>query len=290
MSASSVDLPHPLGPMIATLVPASMSAVTSSTARTTPADVRYSFETDSSVMFAGVLTAPDLAVVDSEAMLGPRGELVVVRDEQHGESAIALCVEDHLHHLIRARGVELARHLVGEEEVRVVGEGDRDGDALALAAGEPAGEVVEPVRETELVEQVLGAVVAGLVAAEIQGELDVLAGGEERDQVAALQHDPDAVGAQPGARGVVQPGDVVAVEVDRARVGHHEPRDEPEQRGLPAAGRTGEARRGAALDREGRGPEHGCVDAAFAVRLRDRVDVHQRGCHPPQSVRLAACD
>ncbi len=78
-------------------------------------------------------------------MLGARRELRVVGDEQHGEAAVAPGVEDRLHDLLGAGGVELAGHLVGEQQVGLVGERHRHRDPLRLATRQPAGQVVEAV-------------------------------------------------------------------------------------------------------------------------------------------------
>ena len=73
-------------------------------------------------------------------------------------------------------------------------------DALGLAAGQPARQVVEAIGEADLREQLPCARGGPVAAGELDRQLDVLDRGQERDQVAALQHDADPPAPQPRAR------------------------------------------------------------------------------------------
>ena len=75
-------------------------------------------------------------VREAEPALRAGGELVAVGDVEDAQAALAPGLEDHAHDLLGGRAVELARDLVGEQEVGLVGERDRDGDALRLASRE----------------------------------------------------------------------------------------------------------------------------------------------------------
>jgi hypothetical protein len=192
--------------------------------------------------------------------------------------------------VLGALGVELTRHLVGEEQVGFVGECHRHRDALCLAAGQTPRKMIAAVGEAELVEQFDRAPVVLMVerpAGELDRELDVLARGQERDEVPALEHDADLAGAHSGPLGVVEPGDVDTVDHDRPGVRSHQTGDHAEQRRLAAARRADEARRGPARERQRRAAQHGCVDTLLVVGLRNGVDVQERGRHPPQRVRSA---
>ena len=139
-------------------------------------------------------------------------------------------------------GVELARHLVREQQVGLVRKGHRHRDALRLAPRHAARQMVETATEAQLREELPGPRCGPPAAPELDGELHVLRRGEEGDQVAALEHDPDAPGAS-RASGVVEVGDVLPVEDDPSRLGHHQPGDEAEQGRLPAARHPDEAGR-----------------------------------------------
>jgi hypothetical protein len=57
-----------------------------------------------------------------------------------------------LEHLLRTARVERAGRLVGQDDLGVVGEGARHRHALALAAGELIGPLVDMVAEPEALE------------------------------------------------------------------------------------------------------------------------------------------
>ena len=63
-------------------------------------------------------------------------------DEQDGGAMIATKRVDQLQHLRLNRDVERRRRLVGDQQLRVVGESRGDDDALAHAAGEAMRHVV----------------------------------------------------------------------------------------------------------------------------------------------------
>ena len=93
-----------------------------------------------------------------------------------------------------AGAVERAGGLVGEEELRAVDERAGDGGALAFAAGELAGAVVEPVAEADCSEELRGAGTergAVGVLADDGGDEDVLQHGALREQVVELEDEAD---------------------------------------------------------------------------------------------------
>ena len=105
--------------------------------------------------------------------------------------------------------------------------------------------------------------------------LDVLDGGEERDEVAALHHHPDPAGPQPRAVGVVERGELPAVEDDPAGVRPQQPGEHRQERRLAAPRRPHEARRLAAPELEGQAAQHGRLPGAVVVGLADRLDPHE---------------
>ena len=94
------------------------------------------------------------AVVDDQAVahpddpLGVLGDVVFVGDHDDGLARVVEPAE-HLHDLVAGLGVEVARRLVGEDDVRVVDQRAGDRDALLLAAGELGRAVVEPVCQAD---------------------------------------------------------------------------------------------------------------------------------------------
>ena len=61
---------------------------------------------------------------------------MIVRDEQERGADLALDGADHAEHVLLHDHVERGRGLVGDDEFRPADGGERDGDALAHAAGE----------------------------------------------------------------------------------------------------------------------------------------------------------
>ena len=96
-------------------------------------------------------------------------------------------------------GVECGERLVEEQDLRVAGQGAREGHALALAAGEVAGVGALEMPNRETVE-----VLVGLVTPAV---LDVLTHGQVREERVVLEDEPDRrrSGGQRDAGGAVEP-------------------------------------------------------------------------------------
>ena len=110
-------------------------------------------------------------------------------------------------------GIEIARGLVGEDNLWVGDDGAGDGGALLLAAGELERKVVFFVFHVEAVERLGGFdEPAGLVVAGVdEGKGDVFDNGEVRDEVEILKDEADFLGAEASlaARGDAVDGLVV---------------------------------------------------------------------------------
>jgi hypothetical protein len=125
----------------------------------------------------------------SDGSLAARGHFHVVGDDDDGRSEAGVDVANQGQDLFACAGVEIPGRLVGEEDRRVDRQGARDGDALALAAGELVGEMLKPVFELDEAEKLARAVVDVLArpAAQVQRQADVLDRGERRQQVEELE-------------------------------------------------------------------------------------------------------
>ena len=121
------------------------------------------------------------------------GQLGVVRD--HDDEAVAGHVAQQVHDLHARLGVEGAGGLVGQQDLGVVDEGARDGDALHLAARHLRGLLVDVLLQADPFEGVEGAL-ASLGARDArqgQGQLDVRQHGLVGNQVVGLEDEADAV-------------------------------------------------------------------------------------------------
>ncbi len=120
-----------------------------------------------------------------------------------------------LEHHAAGGGVQVARGLVGEDDRRVVHERAGDGHALHLAAGELVGAVVVVVngqaRRREGRYGPLLALATRAVGVD-ERELHVVEHAHAREQVEALEHEADALGADLGELAVVELGHVQALE------------------------------------------------------------------------------
>ena len=86
----------------------------------------------------------DLAGVHHGDLVGAAGHHAeVVRDEQHRHVAVPLLLGEQVEDLGLHRDVERRGGLVGEQQRGAAGEGDRDGDALAHAARQLVGVLLE---------------------------------------------------------------------------------------------------------------------------------------------------
>ena len=156
-----------------------------------------------------------------------------------------------------AVGVEVARRLVGEDDLGLVHEGPGDGDALLLAAGELARLVIGPLSQTDQGEgfepRLLGVLAsdAGVVA----GQEDVLEGGEGRDQVEVLEDEAHSAGPDLGSSIVGKRGHVLSREVELGsgavvRVGSVEQAQDVHESALAGSGRAHDRYHLARLDRD----------------------------------------
>ena len=86
------------------------------------------------------------AVAEGEQARGEGGDVVLVGDDDDGDAAAVELLQQR-HHLDAGRRVERAGRLVGEDQLGIVDQRPRDGDALLLAAGELRRVVVLAVGE-----------------------------------------------------------------------------------------------------------------------------------------------
>src|SRR5438445_7457569 len=97
---------------------------------------------------------PEHAVADLQHAVGLTGDGVVVRDHEDRRPALVAHAAEELEDLRPGARVERTRRLVGEQHARIVCEGARDRDALAVSAGEgrrvAADAVVEPDVDDQL--------------------------------------------------------------------------------------------------------------------------------------------
>ena len=138
----------------------------------------------------------------------------------------------------RSRGSRSARRRTPRPGWPIDGPGD--GHPLALAAGQLAGTVAEPAAEPDPVERGDrgGPPPPGRHAPVEQAERHVLHRVQVVEQVELLEDEAEPAGAEPGQRGVGEPGDLLAADPDAAAGRPFQRARHVQQRGLARAGRA----------------------------------------------------
>ena len=145
----------------------------------------------------------DVAVAQADRARAAFGHGVIVRDHQHRRAQAVVQIVNQLQDLRAGVGVQIAGGLIGKQNRREDAERAGDGHALALAAGEFVGQVIEAGAQLHEFEQLAGALVdlfAG-PSAQVQRQRDVFQAGQRRQQVEELENETDLVAAH--AREVV---------------------------------------------------------------------------------------
>ena len=96
------------------------------------------------------LVTDDRAVAKDYLPLGVRGEVDVVRDEHKRYSAVPVQVGHQLEDMLAVLRIQIAGRLVGEQDLRLVGERSCDGDPLLFAAGKLGRVMVSAVRQIDV--------------------------------------------------------------------------------------------------------------------------------------------
>jgi hypothetical protein len=143
--------------------------------------------------------------------------------------------------------------------------------------------VREPVPQLDRVDQALEPDVVRLAARDRERKQHVLLGSQDRDQVEELEDEAELVPAQARELGVVETGDVLAVERDRARCGPVEPGEDVHQRRLAGAGGPHDRAEVAAFEADGHPGERVNRGVALSIAAVD-VGGHDDGVH---AVRVA---
>src|SRR6478735_6726686 len=200
----------------------------------------------------------------------------VVGDHHDRLPVLVDAATQQLEHLGTGARVEVAGRLVGEDDPRPAGERSGDRNALLLTAGELVGLVLEAIGEADGGDHRVVPLGVGLAAGDRHREGDVLLRGQRRHQVEGLEDEADLVAAQPGEGLVLEPGQVLLTDEDRARVGGVERRAAVHQRGLARAARAHHRRELTGTDVEAHVVERGDQRLAGAVRLGEMEDARRR--------------
>ena len=224
------------------------------------------------------------------------GEVDVVDVAEHRDVELAGDLADEGHHLARDLRVEARGRLVDQQQLRVLDQGAGDADALALAAGEAVGALVDVLGEADPVEQAqrLGDVVLGVHAqdaaqragvAEPAGQ-HVVHHREPLDQVELLEDHADVAALQPHL-GIGELEQVDAVEHDLAAGRLDQPVDAADQRRLAGAARADDGEEVIGPEREAHPLQDLAPGVAGAQVLHLQDGLHRPAAYlPPPASRM----
>ncbi len=211
-------------------------------------------------------------------------------DQEHG---VALLVEiaKQRQHFLTGLGVERAGGLVGEQQGRLVGERAGDRHALALAAGERAGQHVGLLGDAHPLQQLEGApaALAARHAGVEHGQLDVAHDRRLGQQVVLLEDEAHLLVADRRQLGAAQALDLLAVEREAAAGGPVEAAEDRHQRALAGTRRPDQRHELAARDVEIDSAQSvhrgavGAVDLFQVSCLNNRIHVVALSRPPPRS-------
>jgi hypothetical protein len=210
---------------------------------------------------------------DAPAHVGDEG--AVVRRHQHRRAG-GVDVPEEIHDLERQVRVEVARRLVGQDDLRLVDERAGDRDALLLTARQLRRVGQRAMLEADPLEHLIRAppLLVDGHAEHAHDERHVVEDRLGRDELEVLEHDAERppVGLHLGGRELGQ----FAPPHDQPALGRHLlAQQQPEERRLPRATRAGEEDELALVDRERQAVEGRDVGA---VDLGDVVEFDHGGC------------
>ena len=137
-----------------------------------------------------------------------------------------------LQHLPARPAVQVAGGLVRQDNGRLGGQGSGDSHPLLLPAGQLPGEVAQPLGQAQGFHHGVQILRIRAAAVQVQGQHDILPGGQFGYQVIKLKHKADAAAAQDGALLIAQGVDVPPFQQHGAGGGHVQPAQQMEQGGL----------------------------------------------------------
>ena len=194
-----------------------------------------------------------------------------MRDHHDRRAAVLVDREEEIVNLRARRGVEVARRLVGQDELRLEDQRARQGHALLLAARELAGAVGGALLEAHFVEQRS----REPLHLALRPPLDqtrhhhVFQGVELRQEVVELEDEADRAVSQVRQAGAGQRGELLAGEADGAGAGDVERPHAVQKRGFPRAGRADDGDELPLVDREVDPFEHVELASHVLERLAD---------------------
>src|SRR4051794_2258614 len=179
-------------------------------------------------------------VAHGQPATGSGRHILGVGDEDQRDALTGRQLGQEVDDLAGGLAVEVAGGLVGQQHAGCVGHGPGDGDPLLLAPGQPGRQVVAPMTQADLGQELghpLLALGRRLTGGHERG-LDVVGGRQRGDQVEVLEHEADVVAPEAGAGALVHGPEVATVELEGAAGGAVEGAEQLQHGALAGAAGT----------------------------------------------------
>jgi len=182
----------------------------------------------------------DSSVFDVNDTVGIVEDAVVVSHQNHGALALPRKPPHQLHDHPPALRIERPCGFIRQDDIRLPGQGACDGNPLFLSAAQVGRQAAVFIAKSDLVQQ-CGGDVAGIAAVhpfEVQGQFHVFPRRQGREQIEALEHEPDLGEPNPRQLFLVQVGYFLSQNPEASGTGPQDTAHDRQQRCFSAAGRT----------------------------------------------------
>lgn len=164
-------------------------------------------------------------------------DLGVVGDEQYGYAEFAREIQEHIHDFLTVCHVEVSGRFVREEKGDFSYECPRDGDSLALSAGEYLDSGILLGQEAYPTEDVIERETS-FEAIHLDREHDVFRYGQVIEQEKILEYEPEFVRPKCRTFVIAELRDVGSSDANASRRREVDSGDDVQERGFPASART----------------------------------------------------
>jgi len=246
----------------------------------------FSITNDPRFRRPSVAVSDELAVQQLQHPPHPLRQIQRVSRDDERHAFLAVQLDEKLTQRRRAGVIERAGRFVGEQERRLVDKRPNDRYALAFAAGELTGAMIEPLTKADAVEQAAGAINGSFAGSKTggasrscqSGHKDVFQRGALRQEKVGLEDEAELAVAHGGDRVLVQRGKVLSVQRDGAAVRAVQRANDLQQRALTGAGRTDDGERRAApyFQRHAVKHRHRSGGPGGGVALGDVPEIQER--------------
>ena len=177
-------------------------------------------------------------------------ELAVMGGDDQGNIALLAQGAKELENFLSRVRIKVAGGFIGQDKGGLIDQSSGDRDPLLLAAGEFIGAMMDALAQSDPLEQVTRGRLrlSNRRSRHPGGKRHILERAQLRQQVVSLKYKTNTGVAQLAQRLIGEMPQVLALEIDVARVGQIEPPEQVEQGALPCSRRAAQSEKLARLD------------------------------------------